>query len=44
MACGVYEKACVLYNLAAIDVAVSQQQNTMQDEGLKTAAKLLQVL
>ena len=43
VASGAYEKACVLFNLAALSVAVAQQQNLQNDEGLKTSAKLFQV-
>jgi len=38
-----YERICVLFNIAAQQSAVAASQNLETDEGLKTAAKFLQV-
>eukprot|EP01135_Chromosphaera_perkinsii_P006740 Nk52_evm1s569 gene=Nk52_evmTU1s569 len=37
-----YEKACVLFNLAAVQVKIALQQNLSTDDGLKTACKYYQ--
>lgn len=39
-----YEKVCVLFNIAALQSAVAASQSIENDDGLKLAAKLLQVL
>lgn len=39
-----YEKVCVLFNIAALQSAVAAAQSIENDDGLKLAAKLLQVL
>lgn len=39
-----YERVCVLFNIAAQQSAVAATQNLETDEGLKTAAKFLQVI
>lgn len=38
-----YERICVLFNIAAQQSAVAATQNLDTDEGLKIAAKYLQV-
>lgn len=38
-----YEKVCVLFNVASLQSSVAASQSTENDEGLKLAAKLLQV-
>ena len=43
IASGAYEKACVLFNVAAMQSLVIDPQNLANDDGLKMAAKLFQV-
>ena len=43
IASGSYEKACVLFNVAALQTIIADQQKLILDDGLKTAAKLFQV-
>jgi programmed cell death 6-interacting protein len=38
-----YERVCVLFNIAAQQSAIAAAQNLETDEGLKLAAKFLQV-
>jgi hypothetical protein len=44
IASSVYEKACVLFSIAAMQTQLADSQNMSTDDGLKTAAKLLQVI
>lgn len=37
-----YEKACVLFNIAALQSAIAASQGTYRDDGFKLATKLLQ--
>lgn len=39
-----YERVCLLFNIAALQSQVGQSQNLTSDDGLKTAAKLFQVI
>jgi BRO1-like domain len=43
VASSTYEKACVLFSIAALHTQLADSQNMSTDDGLKTAAKLLQV-
>lgn len=38
-----YEKVCVLFNIAALQSGIAALQSVENDDGLKLAAKLLQV-
>lgn len=38
-----YEKVCILFNIAALQSGVAAAQSFENDDGLKLAAKLLQV-
>ena len=38
-----YEKACVLFNIAALQSSVAAAQSIENDDGLKLAARLFQV-
>ena len=38
-----YEKACVLFSIAAMQTQVASKQDMKTDDGLKMAAKLFQV-
>jgi hypothetical protein len=39
-----YEKVCVLFNIAALQSSVAAAQSIENDDGLKLAARLFQVL
>ena len=43
IALGAFEKACLLFNIAAIQSQVASVQSKETDEGLKLSAKLFQV-
>ena len=43
IASAAYEKACVLFSIAAMQTQVANSQDMKTDEGLKLAAKLFQV-
>ena len=43
IASAAYEKACVLFSIAAKQTHVANGQDLRTDDGLKTAAKLFQV-
>jgi len=43
IASAAYEKACVLFSIAAKQTQVANGQDLRTDDGLKTAAKLFQV-
>jgi hypothetical protein len=44
IASSVYEKASILFSIAALQTQLADSQNMSTDDGLKTAAKLLQVI
>lgn len=41
---GSFERVCVLFNIAALQSQIAAAQNMNSDDGLKTTAKLFQVL
>jgi programmed cell death 6-interacting protein len=43
MSSGAYEKVCILYQIAAVQSQIAEDQNLDSDDGLKTAAKYYQV-
>jgi len=43
IASGSFERACVLFNIAAMQSQIAEAQNIGSDDGRKTAAKLFQV-
>ena len=43
VASAAYEKACVMFSIGAMQTQVANSQDMRTDDGLKLAAKLLQV-
>lgn len=38
-----YERVCILFNIGALQSVIAERQDVESDEGLKTAAKCLQL-